>query len=243
MESITAKRPRTVIDHILEHGYITTEQLSDLYGYQHPPRAARDVREYGVPLETFRVKSSDGRTIAAYRFGDIPTIEAGSFTGRIPFPKSFKDRLVDVQGEYCSVFRSEREGRYLQIDHRIPYAVVGDSEIDPLALKVDDYMLLCSLCNRSKSWSCEYCENSQTVLDRTVCECCYWASPSRYSHIALSEIRRLVVVWEGDDVEMYDLLLVVAGEAGIDAAEYARESIKNAIHRDSNRNSGQVTRL
>ncbi len=35
--TITAKRPKTVIDHILKHGFITTEELKDNYGYNHPP--------------------------------------------------------------------------------------------------------------------------------------------------------------------------------------------------------------
>lgn len=69
--SVTAKRPKTVIDHILEHGFITTEELKETYGYNHPPRAVRDVREHGIPVETFRVTGSDGRKIAAYRFGDV----------------------------------------------------------------------------------------------------------------------------------------------------------------------------
>ena len=69
--SVSAKRPKVVIEHILEHGFITTEALKETYGYNHPPRAARDVRENGIPLETFRVAGSDGRQIAAYRFGDI----------------------------------------------------------------------------------------------------------------------------------------------------------------------------
>lgn len=43
-KSVTAKRPRIVIDHILKHGHITTEELKTEYGYDHPPRAARDVR-------------------------------------------------------------------------------------------------------------------------------------------------------------------------------------------------------
>lgn len=47
LESVDAKRPRTVIDHILEHGEITTEELKTIYGYNHPPRAIRDVREIG----------------------------------------------------------------------------------------------------------------------------------------------------------------------------------------------------
>ena len=60
IESITNKRPRIVIDHIIEHGFITTEDLEKTYGYSHPPRAARDVREAGIPLETFKIKSSSG---------------------------------------------------------------------------------------------------------------------------------------------------------------------------------------
>ena len=39
-------------------------------GYEHAPRAARDVRELGIPLETIRIKDSDGKSIAAYKFGD-----------------------------------------------------------------------------------------------------------------------------------------------------------------------------
>ena len=45
LDSITAKRPKTVIQHILKHGFITSQELKDLYGYNHPPRAIRDVRE------------------------------------------------------------------------------------------------------------------------------------------------------------------------------------------------------
>ncbi len=60
--SVTAKRPKTVIDHILAHGFITTEELKDQYGYNHPPRAVRDAREHGVPIETFRVSGPVKRT-------------------------------------------------------------------------------------------------------------------------------------------------------------------------------------
>jgi len=41
-KKVTAKRPRVVIDHLLKHGHITTEELKSLYGYDHPPRAARE---------------------------------------------------------------------------------------------------------------------------------------------------------------------------------------------------------
>jgi hypothetical protein len=85
---VTGKRARIVVDHILEHGYITTEDLEKTYGYSHPPRAARDVREQGVPLETFKVKSSDGRDIAAYRFGKLVDIRQGNSEAGKYFPNS-----------------------------------------------------------------------------------------------------------------------------------------------------------
>lgn len=50
-KKVTAHRAKTVIDHIIKHGFITTEDLVDTYGYNHPPRAAGDVRGQGIPLE------------------------------------------------------------------------------------------------------------------------------------------------------------------------------------------------
>ncbi len=75
INAISNKRARIVIDHIMEHGFITTEELENIYGYSHTPRAARDVREAGVPLDTFKVKSQNNKLIAAYRFGDIATFQ------------------------------------------------------------------------------------------------------------------------------------------------------------------------
>ena len=94
--SVTAKRPKAVIDHILEYGFITTEDLKETYGYNHSPRAARDVREHGIPLETFRVVGSDGRKIAAYRFGDISKARFSRFSGRTGLSKQIKDALVNI---------------------------------------------------------------------------------------------------------------------------------------------------
>jgi hypothetical protein len=92
---VRAKRPRTVIQHILQHGFITTEELSELYGYDHPPRAVRDVRENGIPLETFSVTSKKtGRKIAAYRLIERSQIVGGRVGGRKAFSKKFKDRLI-----------------------------------------------------------------------------------------------------------------------------------------------------
>ena len=70
LNAVKNKRARVVIDHILKHGSISTQELKDLYGYNHPPRAIQDVRDEGIPIEKFTIKGLDGRSIAAYRFGD-----------------------------------------------------------------------------------------------------------------------------------------------------------------------------
>ncbi len=227
LDSITNKRARVVIDHILKHGFITTEQLEKDYGYNHPPRAARDVREFGIPLETFRVKSSDGRSIAAYRFGDLSKIRKGRITGRKVFSKELKQRLYENCDGRCQICLCRLEERYLQIDHRIPYEVSGETRHE--AQPEDVYMLLCASCNRAKSWSCEHCPNWETEKFLDICEKCYWTSPEKYSHIALREIRRMEIVWEEDEVRIYEKLKKIADKRKIEAPDYVKKVLANHI--------------
>lgn len=202
--SVTAKRAKTVIDHLLKHGQITTEELKTTYGYDHPPRAARDVREHGIPIETFRVTGSNGRQIGAYRFGDIRKQRFSKLAGRTGLSKRIRDALVDKYGCQCFIYLEEMDVKELQIDHRVPYEVGGDdteNEPDP-----EDFMLLSGSANRAKSWSCEHCENWNGKKDKQVCLSCYWAYPESYSHIAMRQIRRVDLVWQGDEVANYDKL-------------------------------------
>lgn len=200
--AVTAKRPRTVINHILKHGFITTEELSDTYGYDHPPRAVRDVRENGIPLETFSVTSTKtGRKIAAYRFGDPSQIVNGRIGGRKAFSKQFKERLIEKYGSRSALTGEEIEARYLQIDHRIPYQIAGDSRED-----INDYMLLDASAQRAKSWSCEHCENFTNIHEPQICSTCFWAYPENYQHIAMNQERRLYVSWNQSEISDYNNL-------------------------------------
>lgn len=130
LKLVTRRRPKAVIDHILTYGFVTTEELATRYGYEHAPRAARDVREEGIPLETFRVKSSSGRSIGAYRFGDLSLMRKDRVGGRVAFSKKFKQELTKRDGSRCAVCSTAYEDRYLQVDHRIPYEVAGDAPRD-----------------------------------------------------------------------------------------------------------------
>jgi hypothetical protein len=219
-----------VIEGILKKGYITTEELKKKYGYEHPPRAACDVREAGIPLETFRVKSSDGRSIAAYRL-DNKKIERGKSGGRKVFSKDFKNVLYKLHNEKCAVCSGHFEKRYLQIDHRIPYGIAGESKF----FKSDDknYMLLCGSCNRAKSWSCEHCENWHSKKSSKICTKCYWASPDEYSHIALREIKRMDIIWEGKETEFYNKLKNNAKKSSEKLPDYVKKIISKLLKSES----------
>ena len=230
IQSIKNKRPRIVAQHILEHGSVTTEELEDRYGYKHAPRAARDLRELGIPLETSRVKNSDGRSIAAYTFGDLSQLRHDRLTGRRNFPKAFKTALISHYGERCSICRGEFEARYLQIDHRIPYEVAGERLADER--QIHDYQLLCGECNRAKSWSCEHCPNWLQTRDPQICLTCYWAQPDSYSHIGLRVLRRIDLVWAEDELESYQKLLNKALLSSETLPDYVKRILNNFADSD-----------
>ncbi|MBZ0275233.1 MAG: HNH endonuclease [Anaerolineae bacterium] len=227
IKAIRNKRPRIVAEHILEHGSITTEELATNYGYNHPPRAARDLREAGIPLETFRVKNTDGRSIGAYRFGDLEAVRHDRLAGRTVFPKEFKQQIIDHYGSKCAICQASFEPRYLQIDHRIPYEIAGDSASGEW--HVTDYMPLCGECNRAKSWSCEHCPNWRHDKNPQTCLTCYWASPESHTHISLQEIRRLAIVWHADEIRQYEYLKSQAGLSGESMPEFVKRILKTYL--------------
>lgn len=227
LKSVTNKRARIVIDHILEHGFITTEELEKQYGYNHPPRAARDVREQGIPLETFRVKSVEGRSIAAYRFGRFEDVKEESDGGRKLFTRKFKDDLYSEQEGKCAICAGKFEGRYLQVDHRVPFEIAGDQ----LPREIKAHMLLCAACNRAKSWSCEHCPNWITKSP-AICNQCYWAFPQDYTHIALREVRRIDIIWNEAEVQIYDELKEAAEIASFPIPDYVKLIVAQHLLRD-----------
>lgn len=229
LRSVKAKRPRTVIEHILKHGYITTDELKELYGYNHPPRAARDVREQGIPLVTERVMGPDGRKIARYKFGNPEDVDLSKHSGRTVLSKELKAKLIEKHGSKCFIYSEIMDERDLQIDHRIPYEVAGDSTEDQR--NPDDFMLVCGSANRAKSWSCEHCKNWLEMKSKTICSNCYWAYPEEYRHVAMVDIRRLDIMWEGDEVAEYDMLVDEAVDDDTSIQAIVKKIIKDRCTR------------
>lgn len=219
LNSVTAKRPKTVIQHILAKGLVTTEELKNL-GYEHAPRAARDVRELGIPLETFSVKDSNGRRIAAYRFGDPSKMSDGisKRSGRTVLSKALKKALIEKYGSVCFIYLQPMEPNLLQVDHRVPYEIGGEQN----TANLDCYMLLCPSANRAKSWTCEHCPNWQ-IKNADFCLKCFWAHPEDYTHVAGKEQRQIIITFTGDEIEDYNRLIALVG------ADKAEETIKELI--------------
>lgn len=223
-KSVMAKRPRAVIDHILKHGIISNEELSELYGYDHPPRAIRDVRENGVPLLTHMLVSpKTGRRMGAYTFDDLANVKGGRIGGRKAFSKQFKAALLEQYGSREAITGERLEERYLQIDHRIPYEVGGEDS----ALVAENFMLLDSSSQRAKSWSCEHCENFLKLHQPKICQRCFWAFPEDYDHIAMEQKRRVDVVWSGADIADFDAAKVTAQKAGQTLREFIKATLRS----------------
>lgn len=221
LESVTAKRPRTVIQHILKNGYITSQELKDVYGYNHPPRAIRDVREYGIPLVTYRVQGTDGRSIAAYKFGN-PNDAKNSLSkasGRTVLSKALKQALIEKYGAKCFIYLEKMDDAVLQVDHRVPYEIGGEHD----EKDIEYFMLLSPSANRAKSWTCEHCINWEKK-DKDFCLHCFWAHPESYDHVAGRIEKVISIIFTGDEIEDYNRLVSLAGE------ETAQATIKKILH-------------
>jgi hypothetical protein len=214
---VSAKRARFVLDKIVAQGVVTTEEINAA-GYDHPPRAAQDVRDLGFRLKTIKVKHSNGRSIAAYVF-DEGELEGGK-DGRRLIPKKERDALILAGGSKCQICGSTTN---LQVDHRIPYAVAGESE----RMQNRPFQILDGSCNRKKSWACEHCENWLMIKDLQICRTCYWAEPTNYTHVAMQQERRVDLIWIGNDVKDFERIESESREKGKTVPQLIKDMVKS----------------
>ncbi len=221
----TAGRSRVVVEHILDNGYITTLQLSEL-GYEHPPRAAADVRDRGIPLKTV-TRVIDGKQIGHYRFPDNLDQLDQSSRGRIAISKKFRKQVLDHYGTIDIFTGSALTPREVQIDHRIPFRILGDPKSP---FDVADFMPVSAAMNRAKSWECESCPNWENRVIE-ICESCYWAIPDRaYKHVATVPARRLDITWQGEkEAVEFDHLVQASTEEGLEVSAFVKRIIVEGL--------------
>jgi hypothetical protein len=211
-----SKRAADARDHLLQHGSLTTEQLSAM-GYQHPPRAIRDLRDAGATVAKGSAKSRDGKNIASYTLIEQTSVGRA---GRVSIPKKFRDSVNESHDFTCGICSGKFEGRELQCDHRVPFEIGGDAGV----LLIEDYLPLCASDNRSKSWSCEHCPN-WVIRDPETCKTCFWAFPENYEHIETRPERRISLVFQGGEAVVADCLKEEAQDLGISIQQLAKNRI------------------
>ena len=155
-------------------------------------------------MDTFKIKDSSGKTIAAYKFGDWEAAKKSNqllkVSGRTQITEKLKNALIDRYGAKCHLYGEEYPARLLQPDHRVPYEIGGDP-ID--MLNTDYFMLLSPSANRDKSWACEHCSNwAEKNID--MCKICYYAYPEEYQHIAGVREKKLELVFRNEDFNLFN---------------------------------------
>lgn len=235
LANVKNRRARFVIDTILEKGYCSTEDLKNA-GYEHAPRAARDVRELGIPLETRRGKDAEGRNIAIYTFGNWEDAkqknQIAKTGGRTQLTAKLKSALIERYGCRCNLYGEEYPEKLLQPDHRIPYEIGGDPED---MMDTDWFMLLSPSANRDKSWACEHCQN-WVRKDPHFCKGCYYAYPEKYWHIAGRQERKLDIVFKGEDITLYDEVMRLSEQNRMTAEDVAKRALEYLLKMEGEQN-------
>ena len=218
-----SKRARLVAWRLFEDGSTSTQVLFEEFGYAHAPRAARDIRDCGIRTESARGRHGrTGRPMAVYSFAPAATVLMADQAGRAALPQEFTVEVLRSAGHRCSLCCGRFEARFLQADHRVPYAIVGDDCHE--GPKPQAFMAVCRSCNRAKSWTCEHCPNWGEQQPAT-CSTCYWAYPECYQHIATEPMRRLELIWQGGEIAEFDVLRGLAERVGRPIPAYVKAAV------------------
>lgn len=217
--SVTSKRPKMVIEKMMQDGSCTTDELIQM-GYSHAPRAKRDVIEQGIPVKMKMVKNQKtGKKMAKYMLGDWEEYQSqnslAKTKGRNNLSEKLKQKLIEENGSKCALYGEEFPESLLQTDHRVPFEIGGDPED---MMDTSKFMLLSPSANRAKSWACEHCKNWNDK-DIQMCLECYYASPEDYKHVAGNIERRLDVVFRKNDLDIYNMIIELAESDKISTQE------------------------
>jgi hypothetical protein len=75
----------------------------------------------------------------------------------------------------------------------------------------------------------EHCENWKSTKDKNICLACYWAFPEKYNHVAMQQIRRVDLVWPGEEMTQYEKLKSDAVKAGLEIPQFVKEVLAKAL--------------
>ena len=114
LADVTNKRARFVIDTILSKGFCSTEDLKNA-GYEHAPRAARDVRELGIYFMLLSPSANRDKLSAGERCENWTKKNISMFqTCYYAYPENYQH--IAGQKEKSSIlFLKKRKWTYMRI--------------------------------------------------------------------------------------------------------------------------------
>lgn len=218
------KRAKALAELLIEKGKVSTKEIREMLNEEHPPSAARDLKDLGIPIK-MTWGSSNGRRYGIYEFDNPDLLENNILRGRQYFPKSLKSNLIKRDGERCNISNINFKSQYLQIDHRIPYRLAGENGLPKD--HPEDFQLLSAASQKQKSKICEgECQNFKSVKNPEICKDCYWAYPEDYNHIATQQIRVLNVGFLDKDVELFERIKSASLQSGLSMDQLIIDLIK-----------------
>jgi hypothetical protein len=222
IENLKSARGKKIANYLVEHGSITTSEITKKFSEKHPPSAVRDLRDAGFPVKCVMVPDpkSKGKRIGKYTFGKGSDVKDGTYEGRKIVSKTVKNALITSQGNHCAICGIKADSPHLSPDHRVPFRIAGNTLAK--GNNQEEYMLLCRSCQRAKSFECEHCKNYQDK-EIAICKSCYWCNPEKYEHIATKAVRRLEIIWNESEIEAFNKLIKLSEKSGVSLKQYIKD--------------------
>ena len=67
------------------------------------------------------------------------------------------------------------------------------------------------------------------IREKAICLRCYWAYPEDYDHIAMKQLRRIDISWEGEEVAVYDKMKAEAAKQHKEIPKYVKDIIEREL--------------
>ena len=69
----------------------------------------------------------------------------------------------------------------------------------------------------------------KNIKNKNICLSCYWAFPEKYSHVAMRLIRRIDLIWQGEEVRQYEKLKSDAAKSGSEIPQFVKNVLAKAL--------------
>jgi hypothetical protein len=206
-----SKRGNFVRDTMLTKGSVTRW---DMLGAGYDPVAVCDLTSLGVTVST-KMISEKGKSSMEYTLNPQAFIDRAE--SRMFMTPKERRRFFRSYGCKCLTCSLTLDPRSLQVDHRIPFILVGNSLV-----KLEGYSALkpaCPSCNSTREDICRECIKKRGTNHEVLeCRTCYWAYPENYTHIAGTHRSLILVASTRDDPSKLEQVREFALSIGLDVS-------------------------